>query len=47
MRILLVNPMTRNYSKGITIAAAAPLGLLSLAAILRENGHKVKILIIM
>ncbi|MHA1229483.1 MAG: B12-binding domain-containing radical SAM protein [Candidatus Helarchaeota archaeon] len=43
MRILLVNPMTRNYSKGITIAAAAPLGLLSLAAILRENGHKVKI----
>ncbi|MHA1788408.1 MAG: B12-binding domain-containing radical SAM protein [Candidatus Helarchaeota archaeon] len=43
MRILLINPTTRNYSKGITIAAAAPLGLLSLASVLREAGHKVMI----
>jgi radical SAM superfamily enzyme YgiQ (UPF0313 family) len=43
MRILLVNPTTRNYGKGITIAAAAPLGLLSLAAVLRDDGHNIRI----
>ncbi|MHA1270894.1 MAG: B12-binding domain-containing radical SAM protein [Candidatus Helarchaeota archaeon] len=43
MRILLINPKTRDYGKGITIAAAAPLGLLSIAAVLLEAGHKVMI----
>ena len=43
MKILLVNPTTRNYGKGIVIAAASPLGLLSIASVLQEAGHKVKI----
>jgi len=43
MRILLVNPTTRTYSKGISVKAQAPLGLLSLAAVLIEAGHKIKI----
>ncbi len=44
MRILLVNPKTREYMKGVSVQAQAPLGLLCLAAVLRENGHTVKIL---
>ncbi|NVM53781.1 MAG: cobalamin B12-binding domain-containing protein, partial [Candidatus Helarchaeota archaeon] len=43
MKILLVNPITRKYHKGISIQAQAPLGLLSLASVLRENGHKIKL----
>ncbi|MHA1277782.1 MAG: B12-binding domain-containing radical SAM protein [Candidatus Helarchaeota archaeon] len=43
MRILLVNPTTREYMKGLFIQAQAPLGILCLAAVLRENGHNVKL----
>lgn len=43
MRILLINPTTRNYGKGITVQADAPLGLLSIAALLRDDGHTIKI----
>ena len=43
MRILLINPITRMYGQGIAVKAQAPLALLSLAAVLRENGHTIKI----
>lgn len=43
MRILLINPSTRTYRKGLSVKAQAPLGLLCLASVLREQGHKVKI----
>ncbi|NVM28523.1 MAG: B12-binding domain-containing radical SAM protein [Candidatus Helarchaeota archaeon] len=43
MRILLVNPTTRIYAKGLSVKAQSPLGLLCLAAVLREDGHIVKI----
>lgn len=43
MRILLINPRTREYTKGVTVQAGAPLGILSIAAVLRQNGHNVKI----
>ncbi|MHA1648565.1 MAG: B12-binding domain-containing radical SAM protein, partial [Candidatus Helarchaeota archaeon] len=43
MRILLINPTTRRYTTNVSIQAQAPLGLLSLAAVLRSAGHNVKI----
>ncbi len=43
MRILLVNPTTRKYQKGLSVKAQAPMALLCLASVLRENGHTIKI----
>jgi len=39
----LINPTTRRYTTNVSIQAQAPLGLLSLAAVLRSAGHNVKI----
>ncbi|MHA1265479.1 MAG: B12-binding domain-containing radical SAM protein [Candidatus Helarchaeota archaeon] len=43
MRVLLINPATREYGDGLFVQAQAPLGLLSLASVLREAGHEVRI----
>ncbi|MFH1209744.1 MAG: radical SAM protein [archaeon] len=44
MKILLINPPSKEAKKGYSSAIFPPLGLLYIASVLREGGHSVKVL---